>query len=67
MTYIEKIMQAIKIDKEILTEDQRLRLTEGIEHIIRDRYCPADFLESVTEQECKGTNHCEDCWNREAK
>lgn len=66
MKYIEKVMQAIKVDRELLTEGRRRRITTSIEHMICDRYCPHEFLD-IEDLSPNCDTCCEDCWNQEAK
>ena len=44
MTYLEKVMQAVKLDKELLTEEQADQLKETFQPAIGTNFCPGDFI-----------------------
>lgn len=69
MTYLEKVMLGIKIDKEIFTEKHAQVLEATIKSAILESTCPGRFLSivpSAGKRACSKTT-CEDCWNREAR
>ena len=73
MTYIEKLMTAIKFDDEMLTADEIGMLRGLISEQICDRYCPANikFLQGPglyeDEDDCPVAGPCLKCWNMEAE
>lgn len=69
MTYIEKIMQAIKVDRELLSEEAARRLKEVLIRLtIMEDTCPGSFFSSVPcPLESTPKMSCEDCWKQEAR
>ncbi|MDO5116392.1 MAG: hypothetical protein Q4D58_09880 [Synergistaceae bacterium] len=70
MTYIEKLMRAIQIDLEELTEKQK----ETFERVIRYglyNVCPGELFDGAPVQnadgECESPATCHGCWRREAE
>lgn len=69
MTYIEKIMQAIHFDRELLPDESARSLKEAIiRSAIIENTCPGRFFSSAP---CPlGSTpkmSCEDCWKQEAR
>lgn len=72
MTYLEKVMQAVKLDKELLTAGQVVDLNAEIRLAVIHNFCPGDFfLGSTTLKACrkksKAAMTCWDCWYQEAE
>lgn len=71
MTYIEKLMSAIKFDDEMLTPGEIEMLRGVIRWPIEDNFCPAEFafLKGPGTQKCpflRAKEGCEGrCWNEE--
>ena len=64
MTYIEKLKQAIKMDKELLPDSSEL-IEKTIEMIIENS-CPRDFFKDAPDQDLECMKRtCADCWNSE--
>ena len=69
MTYIEKVMQAVKFDKELLTEEQADQLKETFQPAIGTNFCPGDFIiggPMQVKNTCPKSIHCWCCWTQEA-
>ncbi|MDY2985906.1 MAG: hypothetical protein SOR75_11355 [Synergistes jonesii] len=69
MTYLEKVMQRIKLDKELLTEEQAEKLKEEMQPVIGANFCPGDFIIGGPMQmnhTCPKSIHCWICWHQEA-
>ena len=74
MTYIEKLMSAIKFDDEMLTQEEIERLRVGASEGIVSAYCPYMFgllrksgakVPEKTAFTCDFEGACEDCWAQE--
>lgn len=79
MTYIEKLMSAIKFDKEMLTPNDIVRLREIISSELTDMDCPCKyellrkcgaeipegFRETGNPGKCEFAGGCELCWSQE--
>lgn len=68
MTYLEKVMRAVKVDRKLLTEEHAQLLEADIQSAIIENTCPGRFFSSAPRagrRACKIS--CEDCWNQEAK
>lgn len=72
MTYIKKLMSAIKFDDEMLTPREIEMLRGVIRWAIENNFCPAEltFLKGPGSAKCpflKAKEGCEGrCWNEEA-
>ena len=72
MTYIEKLMSAIKFDEELLKPNEIEMLRGVIRWPIEDNFCPSEFtfLKGPGFAKCpffKAKEGCEGrCWNEEA-
>lgn len=71
MTYIEKLMSAIKFDEELLKPDEIKMLRKIISWQIQDRLCPSEitFLKGPGGGKCPllDVGSCWDqCWDTEA-
>ena len=71
MTYLEKVLSAIKFDESRFKADEIERLREIIGWQIQDQFCPSDiaFLgyECAPPCRCLCVNECKgQCWDREA-
>ena len=69
MTYLEKVMQAVKLDKELLTEEQADQLKETFQPAIGTNFCPGDFIiggPMQVKNTCPNSIHCWCCWTQEA-
>lgn len=71
MTYLEKVMSAIKFDENRFKPDEIERLREIIGWQIQDQLCPSDiaFLgyECAPPCRCLCVNECKgQCWDTEA-
>lgn len=71
MTYIEKLMSAIKFDEELLKPDEIKMLREIIGWLIRSQFCPSNitFLKGPGPNKCHllDVESCLDqCWDTEA-
>ena len=76
MTYIEKLMSAVKFDDEMLTQEEIGRLRESISERITLSFCPVMFellrrrgakMPEIFKDlgECGFEGMCEDCWAQE--
>ena len=79
MTYIEKLMLAVKFDEELLTQEEIERLRVGASEGIVSAYCPymfgllrksgAKLPEEIAAtgdpDGCSFEGACEDCWEQE--
>lgn len=79
MTYLEKVMQAVKFDKELLDlTEQSLAyfkdaVKDGVGSALSDEYCPGFFFTGAPSQDDDKTclekldcdSDCFDCWNQE--
>ena len=79
MTYIEKLMSAIKFDEELLKQEEIERLRVGASEGIVRAYCPymfgllrisgAKLPEEIAAtgdpDDCSFEGTCEDCWEQE--
>lgn len=71
MTYIEKLMSAIKFDEELLKPNEIEMLRKIISWQIQDRLCPSEiaFLKGPGPNKCplRDVGSCRDqCWDTEA-
>lgn len=71
MTYLEKVLSAIKFDESLFKADEIERLREIIGWQIQDQLCPSDiaFLgyECAPPCRCLCVNECKgQCWDTEA-
>ena len=75
MTYLEKLMSAVKVDDELLTprEAEQLRntLSEFFPRTLPRISCPRDFLDDcASSSPCYRLDFnydCVQCWNQEAR
>lgn len=79
MTYIEKLMSAVKFDDEMLTQEEIERLRVGASVGVVSAYCPYMFgllrnggakvpektASTGDPDGCDFEGTCEDCWERE--
>lgn len=78
MTYIEKLMSAVKFDDEMLTQEEKGRLREGAAEGIIEAHCPymfsllrkcgakiPDKMKDTGAPDCDFDGACEDCWAQE--
>lgn len=74
MTYLEKVMQVIKFETELLTEAEVKRLRGFIWIAIREGSCPGNYFDGAPTTDSPREvcsfpcgRSCEECWNSEAK
>lgn len=73
MTYLEKLMSAVKVDDELLTpqEAKQLRraLSEFFTRNFRHNWCRMDFSDGASQspKRCLFRYDCFWCWNQEAE
>lgn len=78
MTYIEKLVSAVKFDDEMLTREEIERLREGASEGIIGAHCPYMFsllrkcgaklpnkTAATGAPDCDFKGACEDCWAQE--
>lgn len=71
MTYIEKLLSGVKVDRELLCEAAVEEIVRSIETHFIKYHCPEDFF-CDDEPElgeyigCHFSGTCKECWNQEA-
>lgn len=70
MTYLEKLLGMVKINRELLDEQKVKKLTQCFEQYISSDFCPSEFFIGApgpdTNQRCYFHGTCKDCWDQEA-
>lgn len=70
MTYLEKLLGMVKINRELLDEQKVKKLTQYFERYIPSDFCPSEFFIGApgpdTNQRCLFHRTCKDCWDQEA-
>lgn len=67
MTKIEKLLSAIKLDKELLSPEDFESLQTRLKCFLLEEYCVNDFeLTALPDRICAETGDCNICWDAEA-